>query len=84
MLTDLNDPHIIQIKKKQKHKMNKKREKKPTHTHTVGTAPKTKRKIVERCKIPLTLIHDYLYHGRNRRTRRKPPTCRQSLTNFIT
>ena len=47
MLTDLNDPHIIQIKKKQKHKMNKKREKKPTHTHT----PQTKRKIVERCKM---------------------------------
>jgi hypothetical protein len=22
--------------------------------------------------------------GRNRRTRRKPPTCRKSLTNFIT
>jgi hypothetical protein len=36
--------------------MYKKREKKPKHTHTVGTAPQTKRKIVERCKIPLTLI----------------------------
>jgi hypothetical protein len=51
MLTDLKDTHIIQIKKKQKQKMHKKeREKTPTHSHTVGTAPQTKRKIVERCK----------------------------------
>jgi hypothetical protein len=54
MLTDLNDTHIIQIKKKQKKKMEKtnkkKRKKKTPHTHTVGTAPQTKRTIVERCK----------------------------------
>jgi len=29
----------------------KKEREKPTPTHTVGTAPQTKRKIGERCKI---------------------------------
>jgi hypothetical protein len=28
-----------------------KKEKKPTHAHTVGTASQTKRNIVERCKM---------------------------------
>jgi hypothetical protein len=53
MLTDLNDTHIIQIKKNRRtkcKKQTKKRKKKDPHTHTVGTAPQTKRKIVERCK----------------------------------
>jgi len=35
MLTDLNDTHIIQIKKNRSKKCTKKREKKPTHTHTL-------------------------------------------------
>ena len=71
-------------KKKQKQKMHKKKRKKPTHTHTVGTAPQTKRKIVERCKIPLTLIHDCLYHGGNWRTRRKPPASHwQTLSHNV-
>jgi len=54
MLTDLNDTHVIRIKKKTRKnaKTNKKKERQnPTHTHTVGTAPQTKRKIVERCTI---------------------------------
>jgi hypothetical protein len=34
MLTDLNDTHIIQIKKKQKHKMHKNEQKNP-HTLTM-------------------------------------------------
>ena len=50
MLTDLNDTHIIELKKKEA-KIAKKGEMKPTTSLTVGTVPQTKRKIVERCKI---------------------------------
>jgi len=72
MLTDLNDTHIIQIKRnrskkmQKKYKIKKKERQKPTHTHTVGTAPQTKRKIVERCTIDTSNTqHGCLHHGEN-------------------
>jgi len=33
--------------------------------------------------LPVWLVYGVLCHGK-RSTRRKPPTCRKSLTNFIT
>ena len=66
MLTDLNDTHIIQIKKnrrtKCKKQTKKKKEKSPTHSYCRNSST-NKEKNRRKMQIPLTLIHDCLYHG---------------------
>ena len=67
MLTDLNDTHIIQIKKKTeekngKNKQKKKKEKKPTHSYCRNSSTNEENNR-RKMQIPLTQIHDCLYHG---------------------
>jgi len=60
--------------------------------NTVGTVPKSNRKIVERVRVMVFNATQWYFSysvavsfngGGNQSTRRKPPTCCKSLTNLL-